>query len=319
VAYASLLLGCGSPALARAAWPARAPRLAIAAWLALAWSAVTSIVLAGIALAIPVLPVRAGMAGLLTDCWTELRAQYAYPGGAALAGAGAVLAVTVAARLAWYAGATLVGGARVSRRHRQGLRLAGRTDARLGAIVIDHAEPAAYCLAGRRQPVVLTSGALSVLDDAQVSAVLAHERAHQAGRHHLLVAAATALAVAFPGVPAFCRARDEVARLAELAADDVAAARSPRLVVANALLTLGAAPAGAAALGAGGSTATARVRRLIAAPNPLGRVAAVGGAFAVAAMITFPVMILAEPAVAAVVAGNCSHPAVTVHVTAPHE
>jgi len=312
VAYASLLLACGSPALARATWPVRAPQLAIAAWLALAWSAVTSIVLGGIALAIPVLPVSAGMAGLLADCLMELRTQYAHPGGAALAGAGAVLAVTVTARLAWCTAATLAGRARVGRRHRQRLRLAGRADARLGAIVIDHAEPAAYCLSGRRRPVVLTSAALSILDDAQVSAVLAHERAHQAGRHHLLVAAAASLAAAFP-LPALRRARDEVARLAELAADDAAAARSPRLIVAEALLTLGAAPAGAVALGAGGSTATARVRRLIAAPNPLTRVAATGGALAVAAMIALPAMVLAGPAVAAVAMGYCTHPVVTIY------
>ena len=72
--------------------------------------------------------------------------------------------------------------------------------------------------------------------------MLAHERAHQAGRHHLLVALAAIPAAAFPLVPAFAHARDEVARLAELAADDVAAARSPRLAVAEALLALGSAP-----------------------------------------------------------------------------
>jgi hypothetical protein len=126
------------------------------------------------------------------------------------------------------------------------------------------------------------------------------------------LAIAASLAAAFP-LPALRRARDEVARLAELAADDAAAARSPRLVVAEALLTLGAAPAGAAALGAGGSTAAARVRRLIAAPNPLTRVAAAGGALAVAAMIALPAMVFAGPAVAAVVMGYCTHPAVTVY------
>jgi beta-lactamase regulating signal transducer with metallopeptidase domain len=224
-----------------------------------------------------------------------------------LAGAGVVLAVTVTARLAWCSVAAAAAGARAARRHRQGLRLAGRADARLGAIVVDHEEPAAYCLPGVRRPVVLSSAVLSVLDDEQVAAVLAHERAHQAGRHHLLVSAAASLAAAFPRVPAFRRARDEVARLAELAADDAAAARWPRLAVAEALLTLGAAPAGAAALGAGGSTAAARVRRLIAAPNPLSRAAAAGGALAVAAMIAFPATALAGPAIIAAVTGHCAH------------
>lgn len=318
LAYAALLLACGPPALARAAWPDRAPRLAIAAWLALAWSAVMSVVLGGVALAVPAVPVSGGLARLLAACVMALRVQYAHPGGAVLAGAGAVLAVTVTTRLAWSTAATLAARTRAGRRHRRGLRLAGRADARLGVIIVDHAEPAAYCLPGARRPVVLTSAALNILDDTQLAAVLAHERAHQAGRHHLLVSAAASLAAAFPRVPAFCCARDEVARLAELAADDAAAARSPRLAVAEALLTLGAAPSGAAALGAGGSTAAARVRRLIAAPNPLSRAAAAGGAVAVAAIIAFPAAVLAGPAVTAAATGYCAHPAVASYGAGPH-
>jgi Zn-dependent protease with chaperone function len=313
LAYAALLLACGPRVLARASWPDRVPRLAIAAWLALAWSVVTSVVLGGVALALPAVPGSGRLARLLADCVMALRAQYAHPGGAVLAGIGAVLAVTVTARLAWCMAVTVAAGARAGRRHRRGLRLAGRADARLDAIVVDHEEPAAYCLPGARRPVVLTSGALSTLDDEQVAAVVAHERAHQAGRHHLLLWAAASLAAAFPRVPAFRIARDEVARLAELAADDAAAARWPRLAVAEALLTLGAAPAGAAALGAGGSTAAARVQRLIAAPNPLSRAAAAGGALAVAAMIAFPVAALAGPAVTAAVTGHCAHSATTPH------
>ncbi len=53
----------------------------ISPWLALAWSAVASIVLSGLALALPVLP-AGGIAGLLADCLMELRAQYAHPGRA---------------------------------------------------------------------------------------------------------------------------------------------------------------------------------------------------------------------------------------------
>jgi hypothetical protein len=74
-----------------------------------------------------------------------------------------------------------------------------------------------------------------------LAAVVAHERAHLVGRHHLLVTLAGVPAEAFPRIPAFCHARVQVARLAELAADDAAAQRSPRLTVAGALLTLSAA------------------------------------------------------------------------------
>ena len=310
LAWAALLLAVG-PALARAGWADRAPRLAIAVWLALAASAIGSVVLAGLAMLVPAPRVSRGVAWLLATCGMQVRARYAHPGGTALAAVGVLIAVVLVTRLAWCAVAALTATARAGRRHRQGLLLAGRQDDRLGALVIEHGAPAAYCIPGAGHPVVLTTAALRLLDDTQLAAVLAHERAHQAGRHHLLVSLAAVPAAAFPWAPAFRHARDEVARLAELAADDVAAARSPRLAVAEALLTLGAAPAplavpaGAWALGAGGSTAADRVRRLIAAPNPLGRVASAVGALAVAALVALPLILLAAPGFSAL--GNSHH------------
>ena len=312
--YAALLLAV-APRLARAGWPERAPRLAIAAWLALAASAIASVVLAGLVLLVPAPKVSHGIAWLLATCGWKLRARYAHPGGLALAGAGAFIAAALIARLAWCAVATLAATARAGRRHRLRLHLAGRPDPRLGALVVEHGDPVAYCMPGARHPVVLTTAALRLLDDAQLAAVLAHERAHQAGRHHLIVWLAAVPAAAFPGVPAFRFARDEVARLAELAADDVAAARSPRLAVAEALLTLGEArvvPAPAWALGAGGSTAAARVRRLIAAPNPLSRVASAAGTLIVVALVALPLILLAAPAYGTV--GTSHHP----HPMHPH-
>lgn len=294
LAYAGLLLAAAPP-LARSGWPDRAPRLAIAAWLALAYSAASSVTLAGLALLIPAERLGGLLGWVFAACGTA-DARYADPGGLPLAAAGGVLATAVASRMAWCAATTLAATARAGRRHRRRLRLAGRPDERLGAFVVDHAEPAAYCLPGPRRPVVLTTAALRLLDDAQLAAVVAHERAHQAGRHHLLVALAALPAVAFGRVPAFRHARDEVTRLAELAADDAATARSPRLAVAGALLALGSAPALARALGAGGSTAAARVRRLIAAPRPLSRAASAAGGLAVAALSAFPLVLLAVPA-----------------------
>jgi len=301
--YAALLLLAAAPALARAGWPERAPRLAMAVWITLAFSAIVSVVLAGLVMLVPAPRVSRGISWLLAICGMQLRARYAHPGGAALGAAGVLVAVILAGRLAWCAVATLTATARAGRSHRLRLRLAGRQDDRLGALVVEHGEPAAYCMPGANRPVVLTTAALRLLDDTQLGAVLAHERAHQAGRHHLLVSLAAIPAAAFPRVPAFRHARNEVGRLAELAADDVAAARSPRLAVAEALLTLGAAPelpAPAWALAAGGSTAGDRVRRLIAAPNPLSRVASTTGALAVAALVALPLLLLSAPALGAV-------------------
>ncbi len=222
--------------------------------------------------------------------------------------AGAVLAATVTLRMGWATAVTLCATARVGRRHRRRLRIAGRPDARLGAVVVDHGEPAAYCLPGARRPIVLTSAAVRLLDDSQLTAVLAHERAHQTGRHHLLVALAAIPAAAFPVVPALRHAGYEVARLAELAADDAAAGRAPRLALAEALLVLGTAPQGTGALGAGGSTAAARVRRLIALPDPLSRAAMVLGAIAVTGLVALPLVLLASPAITIVGIGYCPLP-----------
>jgi len=313
--YAGLLLAAAAPALARARWPDRAPRLAVAAWFAVTGSATSSVVLGGLALLVPTVRVSADLSRLLAACVMALRAQYAHPGGAAAAGAGAVLAVAVTARVTWCVAATLASTARARRRHRFQLRLAGRPDPGLGALLIDHHEPAAWCLPGQGTPAVLTTAAVAALDTAQLAAVLAHERAHQRGRHHLLVALAGAPEAAFPRVPAFRHAHQQVARLTELLADDSAAAASHRLTVAEALLALGA-PAPAAALGAGGPTAAARIRRLIAAPAPLSRAAAAAVTLTVTALLVVPLALLAGPAAAAVGQNYClrPHPATAAHV-----
>lgn len=117
--------------------------------------------------------------------------------------------------------------------------------------MVDYDERLAYCLPGRKGHAVITTGALASLAPEQVAAVLAHEQAHLRGRHHLVLAAAEALALAFPRLPLFEQARIEVARLVELLADDVAARRHPRIHIAAALIRLATGRVPAFALGAG--------------------------------------------------------------------
>ena len=140
------------------------------------------------------------------------------------------------------------------------------------AVVLDAPQPAAYCVPGRPATIVLTSAALAILDADQLTAVLAHERAHLAGRHHLLTGLTRGLAAVFPAVPLFTRGPLEVARLAELRADDAAARRSGRRTLVAALLAMGTGAAvPAAALAATGGATAARVQRLL---DPPGRGAA---------------------------------------------
>lgn len=297
--YATLLALAAPVVLRRGTWTARAPRLAIVAWQAASVSVLTSVVLAGLALAAPTAPLGANLAGLLRTCLMALEHGYATPGGVGAAMAGLVLAAAVAARSAGCLGLGLARSARERARHAQALSLVARASEHPGAVVLDHATPAAYCLGGRHRRVVLTSAALGALDETQLQAVLAHEQAHLAGRHHLVVGTAAAWHRAFPRVPLFAEAHEEIARLVELAADDAAAARHGRLHVAAAMVTMAAGEAPAMALAAGGAGALERVRRLVSPARPIGLGPMLAGFAAAAALLVIPALAAATPALAA--------------------
>src|SRR5439155_9924530 len=72
--------------------------------------------------------------------------------------------------------------------------------------------------------VVVSTGAVHTLGPTQLAAVLAHERAHARGRHHLLADGARLLAAAFPHAGVFTAAHTQIDRLVEMRADDLAAA-----------------------------------------------------------------------------------------------
>jgi Zn-dependent protease with chaperone function len=105
-------------------------------------------------------------------------------------------------------------------------------------VMLEDPRPAAYCVAGHPAAIVVTSGALAVLDPPQLRAVLAHESAHLAQGHHALATVTRGLAAALPGVPLFTRGAAEVARLTEMAADDAAARASGRPALVSALLAI---------------------------------------------------------------------------------
>jgi Zn-dependent protease with chaperone function len=187
------------------------------------------------------------------------------------------LAVTVAAAIAlWRYGRRVQRAGRRSREHAEVARIAGRALASTGALVLDDPRPAAYCVPSRALAgsgaIVLTSGALAVLDEPQLAAVLAHERAHLAARHHAIVTATRGLTAAFPGVPLFTRGAAEVARLTEMSADDAAARRAGRAPLAAALLALATGKAvPGPALPAADLAVPARVERMIEPARPLRR------------------------------------------------
>jgi Zn-dependent protease with chaperone function len=307
------VLACAGPWVLRRGWADRLPALAVAGWQALTASVVGAVVLAGVALAVPTPLVSIDLAEVLDACVLALRAQYATPGGAAVGSGAAVLALTVVVRCTYSAVRELAASGGQRRRHHDALALLGRPDPRLGAVILDHRLPAAYCLPGRGRRIVLTTAALDALDDDQLQAVLAHERAHLAARHDLAVAGALAFERAFPKVALFRIARMEIERLVELLADDAAVRTSEPVTLAEALLTIaegagGAHPAGALAAG-GGSATAARIRRLITgAPRPASRPQVTAGLTVIAGLLALPILLVAAPAATTMPRQNCDVP-----------
>lgn len=319
LSYALTLTVAGPRLMQAGSWADRSPRLAIAAWQALTVTVLASAALAGLALTFPTMTVSADLAELLRACVMAIREQYASPGGAAAGATGAVLSLAILGRTLWCLGAGLAGMARERTRHSRILDIVGHTDAHRDVVVLDSAEPAVYCLPGRRRRTVVTTGALQALDEAQLDAVLAHEHAHLTERHDLILGLARALASAFPTVALFRTAAEETARLIELRADDAAAASSGRLTVAAALLAVATgsiALSPAVALAAGGAGAAARVRRLIPPHQPLGSARTAAGSLAVATLFALPVLLLGGPAAAAAGHNLCPDGYVSTSTTA---
>jgi len=170
--------------------------------------------------------------------------------------------------------------------------------------LVPAAEPAAYALP--RAGVVLSRGTIDALERSQLGAVLAHEKAHLAGRHHLVLGALASLRAIFGWVPLLRHAPEAVAAYAEMAADDAALRAHGRRALAGALLALHrpGVPTTAHALHAGATHVTSRVARLAGATRRPARFTAVLTAtylLAVGAAVT----LVAVPYATAVIQGAC--------------
>jgi Zn-dependent protease with chaperone function len=150
--------------------------------------------------------------------------------------------------------------------HARAVRLVGHRMDEANVVVVEAAQPAAYCVSGRPSAIVVTSAALAALDERQLAAVVAHERAHLTGHHSLIVTGLRGLAAVFPRLALFSEGLQHVSRLLEMCADDAAVRRHDRRVLLTGLVTLcRAAPA--EALAAADLAVLARAERLAAAPG----------------------------------------------------
>lgn len=171
--------------------------------------------------------------------------------------------------------------------HRDLVDVLGLPD-RDGLVVLQHPTPTAYCIPGRGARVVLTRGVLDALPEDQLAAVVAHERAHLAARHDLLLEFFTVLHESVPGRLRSRRALAEVRLLVEALADRAAVRRSGEVATARALVAIAEGRAPDAAMSAG-TSAPVRLHLLAGDPRPgLGAAAYV---LAVAA-VGLPVLLL---------------------------
>ena len=259
---------------------------------------------AGLTLAVHATALGGGLSHLIGACVHRLRATYGTPGGAMVAELGLILAGAVLARTALIAIAHLRAAGRQALLHAQTARLIGHPEPTLGAVLVEHAQPTAYCVAGRQPTVILTTGAVQALDSGQLDAVLAHERAHLTGRHHRLLAMARIGREVLPFLPLMRDAEEQVARLVELHADDAAIrARDPQLL-ATAIVVLATSASPAAALAAGATDSVHRIHRLLGPSEPLGRVRRQLLRASAAALAVTPLLLALTPAVLALALGK---------------
>jgi peptidase M48-like protein len=124
------------------------------------------------------------------------------------------------------------------RRLRRWLR-AHTTRRHAGALVIEDERPRAFCAGLVRPRAYVSSGALELLDDAALNAVVAHELAHVRRRDPLRLACGRILARALFCLPGLGGLHRSQLMLAELSADECAIAAAPgnRAALARAMLS----------------------------------------------------------------------------------
>ncbi|WP_328557055.1 M56 family metallopeptidase [Streptomyces sp. NBC_00358] len=227
--------------LARADWPDREPVVAL--WV---WQCVVAAVLLCCVLSMTLSASAAWVAvrGHVFDgAPASVVDAYALSAGSPWA---AATAVTLACGGAWTAAmlAREIVRARLRRRQNRAELLVrapllpGEKPEADRLVVLEGERPDAWWLPGAAPQLVITTGALRRLKGRRLDAVLAHEQGHARARHDWLLHCSGALANGFPQVPVFAAFRDEMHRLVELAADDVASRRFGRLTIALALVEL---------------------------------------------------------------------------------
>lgn len=307
LALAALALALAWPVpiiLAGAQWPSRAPATALIVWQAIALAGGLSMI--GALLSYGLAPFGDNLPhalGVFVQSLREATLPFSANFVQMFALSGAILLGT---HLLLNLGLAAVRDERSRRRHRHLVELlSSPMPERPGTLMIDHEAPVAYCLPGTTKSItVLSAGLMVLLDEEQLKAVTAHERAHAHQRHHLVLLGFRAWRRSLPWFPIATRAQDAVAVLVEMLADDHARrfVSDATLAQSIALVATGAASHATIegisgdALAASSPSAIVRIRRLITPTPPLSRAAKIGAVVIAASLLAVPTIILLAPA-----------------------
>ncbi|MBC6445956.1 M56 family metallopeptidase [Actinokineospora xionganensis] len=239
------------------------PQVALVSWLVLVGCCLLSI---GIAVGLVLLPGHGpahGIMQVIHHCWSHVRPD-AMPWYVTVPGVlVSVVVVLAGARVAVAIIGHLRAGRALHRRHVETLRIVARSEpGEYPTMWLDHDEPLAYSVSGRPSMVVATSGLHDRLSRSSVAAVIAHERAHIRGNHHLLVGIAEALAKSLPMLPFARNSPKFVRAMVELSADRSAARRHGAPSVRAALLAMAGVSTPPHVLGMAQDSVTMRLDRL---------------------------------------------------------
>jgi len=290
----------------RVTWPRRSPATAILLWQALGLAGGLAAVGTLLAIGVSGPGAQAGVLGGLTVLAPRLASgELLAPHQPVLLTGARLVALTAGFTLftvlCWMLVLAFAKAVGARRRQRELLALLAHGDPKVpGALVVDYPAAAAYCLPGIRSQIVVSAGTLALLAPAELTAVLAHERAHLRARHDLVLIPFTSLRRVFPRSRVIAQAYRTVALLVEMMADDHALRVRGLLAreLATALLRFGmsgseCAPAGALAVAEG--ELTARVSRILTPQPPLPRAAQAAVVLAAVALVAIPLLLLVVP------------------------
>lgn len=278
---------------------ARSPLAALAAWQFASWLVLATVLLAATLLAVPSLAAAGRLPADVESCLSVLRGLPNPADSRAVQALATAVLVCALVRLSGCAVRSSVTNHRRRARHRILLRLVGTPDVAIGAHIVPDPTALVYCVPGQGGRVVFTSAAVEQLTLTQRAAVLAHERAHLRGRHHLLIASASVLARAFPRILLFRTSFEHTTQLVEMRADDLASRGCGGRPVADALLVLAEMTSSPTVLAASAVTTAHRIARLLSDQPPRNdsgwtRVHRVVGACSAAALLAVsPVLLTA--------------------------